>query len=75
MRDEPSALEQTGTAANYIVVAGAGGVTCSAVPTYLTSTQWGAQYRLTVASGLTTGQAVLCRSATGGTYLGWSAEL
>ena len=74
MRDEPSALEQTGTAANYIVVAGAGGVTCSAVPTYLTSTQWGAQYRLTVASGLTTGQAVLCRSATGGTYLGWSAE-
>jgi len=75
MRDEPSALEQTGTASNYIVVAGSGGVTCSAVPTYLTSTQWGAQYRLTVASGLTTGQAVLCRSATGGTYLGWSAEL
>ena len=75
MRDEPTALEQTGTASNYIVVAGSGGVTCSAVPTYLTSTQWGAQYRLTVASGLTTGQAVLCRSATGGTYLGWSAEL
>ena len=75
MRDEPTALEQTGTASNYIVVAGSGGVTCSAVPTYLTSTQWGAQYRLTVASGLITGQAVLCRSATGGTYLGWSAEL
>lgn len=75
MRDEPSALEQTGTAANYLVLTGGGGVTCSAVPTYLTSTQWGAQYRFTVASGLTTGQAVLSRGVSGGTYLGWSAEL
>ena len=75
MRDGPSALEQSGTAANYTVVTGGGGVTCSAVPTYLTSSQWGAQYRFTVASGLTTGQAVLARNAVTGTYLGWSAEL
>jgi hypothetical protein len=75
MRDEPSALEQNGTAANYTVVIGTGGVTCSAIPTYLTSTQWGAQYRFTVASGLTTGQAALARNAVTGAYLGWSAEL
>jgi hypothetical protein len=75
MRDEPSALEQTGTASNYTVVAGAGNVVCSAVPTYVTSSQWGAQYRFTVASGLTTGQATLARTAVTGAYLGWSAEL
>ena len=75
MRDEPSALEQTGTASNYTVVAGAGNVVCSAVPTYVASSQWGAQYRFTVASGLTTGQATLARTTVTGAYLGWSAEL
>lgn len=75
MRDEPSALDQTGTASNYTVLTGGGGVTCSAVPTYLTSTQWGAQFRFTVASGLTTGQSVIGRIAVTGGYLGWSAEL
>lgn len=75
MRDEPSALEQTGTASNYVVIAGAGNVTCSSVPTYLTSSQWMAQVRLTVSSGLTTGQAVLVRGAVANTYFGWSAEL
>lgn len=75
MRDEPSALEQSGTATNYTVVIGTGGVTCSAVPTYLLSSQWGAQFRFTVASGLTTGQAALARNAVTGAYLGWSAEL
>lgn len=75
MRSEPSALEQTGTASNYTVIVGSGGVTCSAVPTYLTSTQWGAQFRLTVASGLTTGQSAIGRIAVTGGYLGWSAEL
>ena len=75
MRDEPAALEQIGTAANYTVVAGAGGVNCSSVPTYLQCSQWGAQYRFTVAAGLTTGQSVLARNAVTGSYLGWSAEL
>jgi len=75
MRDDPSALEQTGTASNYVVLAGAGAVTCSAVPTNIVNSQWGAQFRLTVASGLTTGQAVLSRSSAANVYLGWSAEL
>lgn len=75
MRDEPAALEQIGTAANYAVVAGAGAIACSSVPTYLQCSQWGAQYRFTVAAGLTTGQSVLARNAVTGSYLGWSAEL
>ena len=75
MRDEPSALEQTGTASNYTVVTGIGLVNCSAVPVYVASSQWGAQIRFTVASGLTTGQAVLARTTVTGAYLGWSAEL
>ena len=75
MRDEPSALEQTGTASNYVVIAGAGNINCSSVPTYQTSSQWSAQFRFTVASGLTTGQAALARNTTTGAYLGWSAEL
>jgi hypothetical protein len=75
MRDEPSALEQSGTAANYQVLTGSGAVTCSSVPIYQTSTQWSALVRYAVASGLTTGQAIIGRSAATGAYLGWSAEL
>ena len=75
MRDDPSALEQTGTAANYAVLTATGAVTCSAVPTNIVNSQWGASFRFTVASGLTTGQAVLARNVTTGAYLGWSAEL
>jgi len=75
MRDDPSALEQTGTAANYAVLTATGAVTCSAVPTNIVNSQWGASFRFTVASGLTTGQAVLARATAAGAYLGWSAEL
>jgi hypothetical protein len=75
MRDDPSALEQTGTAANYAVLTATGAVTCSAVPTNIVNSQWGASFRFTVASGLTTGQAVLARATAAAAYLGWSAEL
>jgi hypothetical protein len=75
MRDEPSALEQTGTAANYAVLTATGAVNCSAVPSNILNSQWGASFRFTVASGLTTGQAVFARNVTTGAYLGWSAEL
>jgi hypothetical protein len=75
MRDDPSALEQTGTATNYAILTATGAVTCSAVPTNIVNSQWGASFRFTVASGLTTGQAVLARNVTTGAYLGWSAEL
>jgi len=77
MRDAPTAVEQTGTAANYRVLgAGASTTTCSAVPTYNAATVSAGQTNFTVAAGLTayssgTGAAASAVTA----YLGWSAEL
>jgi hypothetical protein len=80
MRIAPSALEQSGTATQYMVQSAAGSTTCSAVPAFnanLTSTEFGGS-TFTVASGLTTGQIGSLRtdSTNGATaYLGWSVEL
>lgn len=76
MRTAPTALEQTGTAANYRVFAGNGITVCSAVPTFDNATENMASFNFTVASGLTIGQggAPLAGASTSG-FLGWSAEL
>jgi hypothetical protein len=76
MRIRPTALETTGTAADYSVgLAGIGSFVCSAVPTFsTTSTRFGS-INAVVASGLTQfNPAVLEQSVSTG-YLGWSAEL
>jgi hypothetical protein len=79
MRTSPSALEQSGTAADYAVrYAGGSIANCSAVPSFQSGQTFGAQVGLTVASGLTAGGAIGGRSgsATGNnSYFGWSAEL
>jgi hypothetical protein len=78
MRVRPTALEQSGTAANYAVLFGTTITTCSAVPTYSTGTNENDfTVNLTVASGLTAGQAgrAITDSPGAGAYLGWSAEL
>jgi hypothetical protein len=79
MRIAPASLEQSGTAANYAVRYATGSATdCSAVPTFGNATVYGALFVLTVAAGLTAGQAIVARtgSASGNSaYLGWSAEL
>ena len=79
MRIAPTALEQSGTAANYAVRYSSGSATdCTAVPTFGTATVYGALFVFTVAAVLTTGQAIAARtgSASGNSaYLGWSAEL
>jgi hypothetical protein len=79
MRTAPTALEQSGTANHYTVVAGSSVVTCSAVPTHgASTTNYSAIVNATVSSGLTVGYGGLLRSdATNGAnaYLGWSAEL
>jgi len=77
MRTAPTALEQTGTAANYQVrYTGGSSATCSSVPTFNSASVWGARSVFTVASGLTGGQAVaLQTAATANIYLAWSAEL
>ena len=80
MRTPPTALEQTGTAANYAVYPLNGGarINCSSVPVFSAAFVNCAKTRFTVASGLTAGQVGLFltgSAAPSTTYLGWSAEL
>jgi hypothetical protein len=77
MRTSPTALEQSGVAANYIVVrCGAGTTaTCSAVPSFSQANLNAALTLFTVASGLVNSGAGSVYGNTTSTYLGWSAEL
>jgi hypothetical protein len=75
MRAKPTALEQTGTAANYVVAAGNTTQALNAVPAFDTATRNAGGVNATVASGLTLGHGAALRSAATGVYLGWSAEL
>jgi len=75
-RTAPTALEQSGTAADYIVTLGSGSVTCSAVPALGGVTNGSfAAVNFTVASGLVAGTAGRTLTNASGAYLGWSAEL
>jgi hypothetical protein len=75
LRTEPAALEQSGTASHYQAYYAGSVTVCSAVPSFNAADIWGATVLFTVASGLTTGQASLARSASASAYLAWSAEL
>jgi hypothetical protein len=78
MRTRPSALEQSGTAADYAIIHLTTATNCSAVPVYNSGTNSdSATVTTTVASGLTAGNGCQFASASGITtaYLGWSAEL
>jgi len=77
MRAIPSALEQSGTAADYTIL-GTTNNTCTSVPVISTSgtnTIYGTVNFTT--TGLTAGQASQCSSSSGVStaFLGWSAEL
>jgi hypothetical protein len=76
MRTTPTALEQSGTAADYRILHGTTATTCSAVPTHITGiNELAANVTFTVSSGLTTGQGSQVAALTSSAYLGWSAEL
>lgn len=78
MRTAPTAVEQTGTAANYLVrYTGGNDVACSVVPTFNVGNTWGARSLFDIASGLlTAGQSVMIQTtAASGVFLAWSAEL
>jgi len=78
MRDRPTALEQSGTVANYAIISAPTGQNCTSVPAFATSTVISSEINFTIASGLVAGQGCLLRSgsASGASaYLGWSAEL
>jgi hypothetical protein len=78
LRVAPSALEQSGTAANYSVVFAGGLFNCTAVPILANCTTEIVMASFTVASGLTLGWAGAGISSVASgqlAYLGWSAEL
>jgi hypothetical protein len=75
MRTNPTALEQSGTATDYSVRAVGVTTVANAVPTFLSASTTFGHYQLTVASGLTAGQAGSIRANSANAYLGWSAEL
>lgn len=75
MRINPTSLEQSGTAANYVVTRNGGGtVTSNAVPTFIGAGLNAATVRLDFASGLTAGEG-LQSQGTAGSFFGFSAEL
>jgi hypothetical protein len=76
MRTTPTALEQSGTAADYNVARqGPALVTCSAVPSFQSCTPNTGATVFTVASGLTAGEGIFLRLGVANSYLAWSAEL
>jgi hypothetical protein len=77
MRTRPTALEQSGTAADYNVVrCGLGtNANCSSVPTFGVANLTSAQTVFTVSSGLSNGTAGSVQANNTNAYLGWSAEL
>jgi len=76
MRTAPSALETSGTAADYAILHGNFTVTnCNAVPVFVAGTLVNGSCTATVASGLTAGQGSLLYANNSNAYLGWSAEL
>lgn len=74
MRTRPTALEQSGTAADYSILQ-ASAYTCNTVPTFQTSTSAGIRIQFVSATLLTAGSCVMGRSTSATAYLGWSAEL
>jgi len=75
MRTAPTALEQTGTAANYSIAHANTSTAASSVPTFESATVNGASTNITVSSGLTAGQGSMARAANTAAYLAWSGDL
>jgi hypothetical protein len=76
MRTEPTAIEQSGTAADYGVAHGGSTVTnLNAVISSFTSSVNSSRLSVSVASGLTQGQASMVIANNDTAYLAWSAEL
>jgi len=76
MRTSPTAVEQSGTAGDYRLFNSAGSsLVCTAVPSFGNAGKWYADTTMTVASGLTAGNATNAFCTNSSAFLGWSAEL
>lgn len=76
MRIAPTALEQTGTASDYMLRPAAGNINCTVAPTFSSASQYGGTVAFT-STTMTAGDAVYVRagSAVTTSFLGWSVEL
>jgi hypothetical protein len=75
MRARPSALEQSGTASDYIVAHRTSETQCSSVPTFSDTTQVAGRVNMTVASGLSAGDSCLGGAFNTSAFFAWSSEL
>jgi hypothetical protein len=75
LRAVPTALEQSGTAADYRIRRTGTAIVCSSVPTFFSATTQSAASTFTVATTQTVGQAAFGANANTDAYLAWSAEL
>lgn len=75
MRVAPTALEQSGNAADYGILNSSGSTACSGVPTLTGASRFAAYGVFAVSSGLIAGQTATPRANSSAAYLGWSAEL
>jgi hypothetical protein len=77
MRVRPTALEQSGTAADYVVTAASGsGRTLTSVPSFANANTTGADVSFVVSSGLVAGDATRMLDAnTTAAFLAWNGEL
>jgi hypothetical protein len=75
LRTAPTALEQSGTSADYSVIVGSTITVCSAVPTFNNAKEFLAETNFPTAAVLTNGQAGALRAASANAFLAWSAEL
>ena len=77
MRETPTALEQSGTASDYAVLASnTTKIICDSVPSFVgPTTQDMAVVEFSASSGLSTGDPTFGRSNTTSAFLAWSAEL
>jgi hypothetical protein len=76
MRIAPTALEQTGTASNYLLQDASGsGANCNAIPAFNDASTWSAFTSMTRASGLVAGNITTSTVSAANIYLAWSAEL
>jgi hypothetical protein len=76
MRDNPTALEQSGTASHYRVTTASGGTqNLNAVPTFAQANLNTATINFAVASGIVAGDGTMFLSNNADAFLAWSAEL
>jgi len=75
MRSAPTALEQSGTAADYNISHAGSSYANNAVPTFVSANAYIANTQFTNGGTMISGGAVILRTNSTSGYLGWSAEL